>query len=295
MSVNSFIPQIWHAGLLRELENVHVFSSLTNKNYEQDSKNAGSVIINQISNPSVSTYSDASGITFEDIQTSSQTLNLDQEKYWAYRLKNLDKIQSKDGGALMQQAMQGAAYAVNDTLDAAIAAKYSDAGIKEGSGGGALGTSSVPINITADGSGTSTKVVDWLSALARRMGEANVPGSQEKTVVVPYWLEQKMVKAKILDARGIDNNGTYANGKISTAYGFTLKSSNNVSNNGTNYRVMAGNTNCITLAMQLDRIKAGERDEYFEDYIAGYVVYGLKTIRADQLLCSIVTEGTEGA
>ena len=58
---------------------------------------------------------------------------------------------------------------------------------------------------------------------------------------------------------------------------------------------MAGNTYCITLAMQLDRIKAGERDEYFEDYIAGYVVYGLKTIRADQLLCSIVTEGTEGA
>lgn len=295
MSVNSFIPQIWNAGLLRELENVHVFRSITNKNYEQDSKNARSVIINQVSNPTVNDYDDTSGITFEDIQTTSQTMNLDQEKYWAIRLKNLDKTQSADGGALMQQVVQGAAYGINDKIDVALGLQYVNAGIKAGSGGGALGTAGTPINITADGSGTSTKVVDWLSALARRMGEGNVPDEMEKTLMVPYWLEQKMVKAKILDARGIDNKGTYENGKISTAYGFTLKKSNNVSNNGTNYRVMAGNTNCITLAFQLERIKAGERPEYFEDYVAGYVVYGLKTVRADQLLCSIVTEGTEGA
>lgn len=296
MSANSFMPQVWAGTLQRALEKLLGFNAITNRNYERDAQNANSVIINQVANPTINDYDPAVGVTFASAQTTSQTLLIDQKKDFAYTVNNIDAAQCRDAGELMQALMQGAAYAINDTKDQAIAAKYSDAGIKGGlpTAANGLGTSSNVIEITVDGGGSSVKVIDWIGRVARRYGESNAPQSMPRTLFIPFWLEQKLVMAKLLDIRGVSNDGTFASAQIRQLYGFNIVVSNNVSYSGTDYRVMAGNTNCITFAEQIARIKAGERDEFFENYVAGLYVYGLKTVRSDQLLLSYVKEGVEG-
>jgi len=294
MSTNSFIPTIWIASLLRVLPKSLVYRAITNENYKKDVNNTDSVVINQIGTVSTEDYVQANGITFNELQTTGQTMLLDQKKDFGIYVDDVNYAQVANGGALMDAAMAEAAYSFNDGVDQALAAEYANAGIIGGSGASALGTSASPLEITVDGGGTSTKVRDWIGTLNRRCKEANMPDGMEKTLIIPPWLEQKMINATLIDNRGVDNNGTYENGKITKVQNFTIKVSNNVSSSGTTYRVMAGNSNCIAFADQVKRIKYGERSAQFEKFVAGLYVYGYKTIRADQLLCSQVTEGTEG-
>jgi hypothetical protein len=295
MSYKSFIPQIWVAKLLPILRNNLNFQTITNRDYEGEIKAGGdSVVINQMSAPTVGTYTNASGVTFEDLATVEQTLLIDQQKYFAFDVNDIDKAQAKDGGALMAKGISEGGYALQEVVDIAIASKYGDAGIKNGSGGGALGTTSTPLEITVDGGGTSVKVSDWLGRVARRATEGKMPDNLPKSLIVPPWLHQKMVSDKLLNPRTVTNDGTYVTGEVQQAYGLNISVSNNVQTVSTRYQVLCGNRNSITIADQITHVEPGRRESYFRDFIKALYVYGIKTVRADQLLLSQVYEGTEG-
>lgn len=294
MSYNSFIPTVWNASLLMALRNVHHFKVLTNDDYEKDAKNARSVVINQIDDVTISDYDRANGVSFSEAQTSSQTLDLDQEKSFGKYVNSIDKAQCANGGEIMQKIMQSAAYGFQDLVDTQLAAEYANAGIVGGADEAAIGVAGTPIEITVDGGGSSIKVIDWLGRLERRYHDAKCPMDAPRYLVIPPWLKQKMVQAQLLDVRGFDNKGTFENGKVTEVFGFGIRVSNNVSNSGGEFRVMAGNRNCITFAEQIMETQAGRRSGHFEDYIAGLYVYGYETIRPDQLMCSIIEEGAEG-
>jgi len=295
MSWNSFIPQMWIAKTLPILKNNHNFAALTNRDYEGEIRNGGdTVVINQISSPSVGDYVKATGVTFEDLSSTSQSLLIDQQKYFAIQVDDIDKAQVANGGELMAKGIEHGTYEFLDLRDQAIAAEYSKAGIFGGSGQAALGTTGTPLEITVDGGGTSVKVSEWLARLGRRAVEGKLPDSLPKSTIVPPWLHQKMVMDKIVNPRGVNNDGTYIQGEVQNAYGFNILVSNNVSDTSTKFRVMAGNRNCITLADQITRMEPGRRENFFKDYIKTLYVYGLKTVRPDQLMLSYVTEGAEG-
>jgi len=295
MSFNSFIPQWWAAKLLPILENKHNFKVLTNADYEGEIKAGGdSVKINQMSSPSIGSYDRVNGISFEDLSTTSQTLLIDQEDYFAIQVDDIDKAQVVNGGILMSEGVKAGGYEMQDKIDVALAAKYSDAGIIGGSGQGALGTAASVLEITVDGGGSSLKVSEWLARLGRRAYEAKMPDHLPKYVVVPPWLHQKMVMDKLVNPRGVNNDGTYIQGEVQFAYGFGIMVSNNVSYSSTDYRVMGGNRNCITLAQQITHMEPGRRESFFKDYIKALYVYGMKVVRPDQLMLSIVKEGAEG-
>ncbi len=295
MSIQSFVPTWWEAKLLPILQNSHVYKSLTNSDYEGLVKKYGdTVVINQTSTPSISDYDDDTGLTWEKIQSTSQSLLIDQQKSVSFYIDDVDKAQARDGGAILSKAIQDAGYKMADVIDVALAAQYSKAGIKEGSGAGNLGSASTALEITVDGGGSSVTVLDWLGRMERRAAEGNLPSGVPKSLIVTPWLHQKMVQANILNARGINNDGTYKSGEIQHAFGFNISVSNNVNYTSSKYRIMAGNRNCITMADQLTKMVAIEPEDYFRDAIKALYVYGLKTVRSDQLMCSVVTEGAEG-
>ncbi len=294
MSYESFIPQWWTSKLLPILENKHAYKLLSNTDYEGEIKAGGdSVVINQISTPTVSDYTNAGGVSWEELQTTGQTLLIDKQKSISFYVNDIDKAQAKDGGALMMKGLSQAAYEVNDVVDIQLAALYGDAGIIGGSGAGALGVVGTPLDITVDGNGSTVTVMDWLGRMARRAAEGKLPDSQPKTLIVPPWLHQKMVQANILNARGVNNDGTFKTGEIQNAFGFNISVSNNVYNSSSKYRVMAGNSNCITFADQITEMEAVRREDYFSDGIKSLYVYGYKVVRPDQLMMSVLTEGTE--
>lgn len=296
MSFNSFIPQIWVAKMLPILKNQHQFKLLTNRDYEGDVKPGGSVVINQVSSPQVNTYDRTNGITFQNLNTTSQTMSIDQEKEWSIQVDDIDKVQVANNGELMAKAIEQGAYEYEDSVDLALAAQYVHAGILgTGTGtGGDIGTSASTLEITVDGGGSSLKVSEWLARMERVAIENKLPAGIPKFMIVPPWLHQKMVMDKLVSPRGVNNDGTYKTGEVQFAYGWGISVSNNVSYSSTKYRVLAGNRNCITFADQLYKMEAGRREAFFKDYIKVLHVYGMKTVRPDQLMLSYVSEGAEG-
>ncbi len=296
MSFGSFIENLWVARLLSPLRKKHSFMALTNRNYEGEVQGGGSsVTINEISDASISDYTDSAGVTFERANMTGQTLLIDQQKSFSFDVSDIDMAQAKDSGELMNKLMESASYGIQNAKDIKLGSLYASAGIV-GNGSttsGHLGTSAVPLEITADGGSTSIKPSEWLSRMLRRMEDANVPVDMLKiSAIVPPWLRQKMILEKIL-LRGVINDEDFRTGKIDEAMGFRILTSNNISTSTTKYRVLAGNPNCMTLADQIAKVEVGRRESYFRDFVKGLYVYGVKVIRPDQLLLTYVTEGAE--
>lgn len=294
MSVDSFIPVLWAGELLMQLQKASVFAAaLTNRNYEGEISGAGDTVkINSFGSIDIGTYA-GTDITFQDLDTTEQELVIDQQKYFAFSIDDVDGAQVKNKGALRSAAMQEAAYGLRDTLDQFLAAKHTDAGIKGGSGTSALGTTASAIEITADGGGSSVKCSAYLSRIARRFDDANVP-MEGRRLVIPPWFHQKCVLEKLYGINDTTNDDTFANGRVARTFGLDLYMSNNVTTSGTSYRLLGGNTRTITLAEQIVKTVAGSHEKKFSDFVKGLHVYGAKVIRADQLLLGVVTEGAEG-
>ena len=57
MAVTAFIPELWNARLLYNLEKAHVASNFVNKDYEGEIKNLGDTVhINKIGPVTIKTY-----------------------------------------------------------------------------------------------------------------------------------------------------------------------------------------------------------------------------------------------
>jgi len=78
MSVKNFIPELWAGTMIRELEKVHVFGSLVNRNYEGEIRRAGDTVhIPGIGAIDVNSYSGS--VTYQDIEDASTTLTIEQK------------------------------------------------------------------------------------------------------------------------------------------------------------------------------------------------------------------------
>lgn len=290
MSINHYIPVIWESALLSSLKKSHVMLNLTNNNVKVDS--GKSVKIISTDSVDVSNYTKYTDITFQTPQDSEQTFIMDQNKYFALNIDNIDKFQMVDYNELRSEMMKNSAYAIMDTIDQFIAAKYSDAGIFGGSGNQDLGTEAAPLDITADGNGSTVKASVLLSRLHRRLDDNNVP-FEDRKLVVPSWLMQKFVLEKLTGFNDVSNDETYSRGRVAQISNFSVLQSNNVSNNGTNYRPLCGVPSAISFHKQIEEINVGNKEKQFGDYMKGLVVYGAKVVRADALAAPVLTEGTE--
>jgi len=74
------------------------------------------VKINQIGVVTVRDYDSSYIDAPEDLDGEQQHLVIDQQKYFNFRIKNVDDAQTKP--KLMDTAMRRAAYAMNDVIDA---------------------------------------------------------------------------------------------------------------------------------------------------------------------------------
>src|SRR4051794_18613646 len=116
MSIQRFKPEIWSAKLLVALrkELVYAGPGMLNRDYEGDIKGAGSMVrITSISDPTVNTYvPNVTSITPEELTDAQRNLVIDQFKYWAFKVDDVDAAQA--AGSVMSEAMSRAAYKVAD-------------------------------------------------------------------------------------------------------------------------------------------------------------------------------------
>lgn len=263
MSVSNFIPTIWSAKIFQELEKAHILVPLCNRDYEGEITSYGDTVkINSVGSISIDNYvPNSTEIDPEQLDSAQAVLEIDQAKYFAFYLDDVDNAQTKP--KLMGEAMRKAAYALADTADGHIASLHSDAGI----------------SITA-GNTQSDDVIPLLSELSRRMSENNVPQAG-RWLVVPPWFQAKLVLAQVVEeTQNITSDDALRNGWVGRCFGFDVYMSNNLNEVATTpqHNLLAGTNRAISFAEQVVKLEAYRPEDAFSDAVKGLHVYGAKVI-----------------
>jgi len=282
VSISRFVPAVWAANLLVALQKSHVFAQagVVNRDYEGEIAQFGDTVhITSISDPTIGTYTaNSTTITPEELTDARRTLTIDQAKYFAFQVDDIDRRQAR--GDVINQAMSRAAYKLRDVFDAYIAGLYTQA-----QAANALGT----ISVTA---GTPTDAYDKiLVPLKVKLDEANVP-IEGRWVVVPPWLHGRL----LLDGRFIKANesadpSTLRNAQIGRAAGFDIMTSNNSVNVvGDDYSVMAGTDMAISFAEQIASVEAYRPQSSFSDAVKGLHLWAARVIRPEGIATAVASQ-----
>ncbi len=123
----SFIPEIWASVPLGVLEKslVYAQAGVVNRDYEGEIRAGGDTVhIRSISDPTVSSYTKNSTVTYETLTDADRQLRIDQQKIFSFSVDDIDEAQAS--GAL-EQALTQAAYKLRDTADQYVAGLYTGA------------------------------------------------------------------------------------------------------------------------------------------------------------------------
>ena len=283
MSLATFTPEVWSQELLMALEKAQVIAAdgVVNRDYEGEIAQAGDTVhINSISDPTVATYTPGSTtITPEDLTSAQQSLVIDQSKYFAFKVDDIDKRQNS--GNVMTKAMQRAAYKMRDTTDI-----YVEALLRAGvASANALGTVAVA---TASPTAFYDNVLVPLSVL---LDEANVP-TEGRYCLLPAWCHGRLLRDdRFIRADASGKAAASANGIIGEAAGFTLRKSNNLPIvTGDDYSVIAGVPDACSFADQISQVEAFRPESSFSDAVKGLHVYGAKVTRPDCIATAAVSK-----
>ena len=271
MSVANFIPTLWSARLLAHLDKAHVYAALVNRDYEGEIKNYGDTVkVNQIGDVTIKNYVKGQDIDDpEELNGDQQELKIDQAKYFNFSIDDVDNAQTNP--KLMDEAMQRAAYGMNDTTDGFLANLMAVGAINNGDN---LGSDDVPLVPTAE------TAYDMLVDLGTDLTEKNVP-TMGRWVVVPAWFHGLLLKDKRFVGNGTDyNKALIEGGEVGVAAGFKVNLSNNVPNTtGTKYKIIAGTNAAASFAEQILKTEAYRPEKRFSDAVKGLHVYGAKVFQ----------------
>lgn len=270
MAIQNFIPTIWSARLLDHLDKRHVYLNLLNRNYEGEIRNFGDTVkINQLGDVTVKDYTGEDIDDPEDLKGEQQTLTIDQAKYFNFAIDDVDNAQTNP--KLMDKAMERAAYAMNDVVDA-FAANLLAVNVHADN---MIGTDDAPIVPTAQ------TAYDYLVDLGVKLTEANVPMAG-RWVVVPAFFHGLLLKDDRFVGNGTDyNKAILEGGEVGAGAGFTIYVSNNVPNTeGAKYKIIGGTEEAGSFAEQILKTEAYRPEKRFSDAVKGLHVYGAKVLQS---------------
>lgn len=128
MAVDTFIPEVWNANLITAINKSLILGDpgvFINTNYEGDISDAGDTVhIGTLADPVIKDYvKNVTVINPDTLTTTDQTFVIDQSKYYAIEIDDIDKRQAIKGGSLLTQGATRAAYQLKKTADTFIGAR----------------------------------------------------------------------------------------------------------------------------------------------------------------------------
>ncbi|GAA0638200.1 P22 phage major capsid protein family protein [Kutzneria viridogrisea] len=289
MSITRFRPEIWSAQLLVALRKKLVYAgpAIVNRDYEGEITQAGDTVrITSISDPTIGTYSpNSTVITPEELTDAQRTMVIDQAKYFAFFVDDVDARQAK--GNVMPEAMRRAAYKLADVVDQYVAALFTGAPTAN-----TVGSTGSPISLA-----TPTDAYDKvLVPLDARLTKANVPTEGRYVVVSPEFKAALRKDNRFIRVNESGDGGdALRNGNIGRAAGFDIYESNNTPvPTGTVQALTAGTNMAISFAEQINKTEAYRPESKFADAVKGLALYGAKLVRPECLAVAYVDGSTAG-
>lgn len=273
MAITNFVPELWSAQLLVALEKSLVYAApgVVNRNYEGDIAQYGDTVhITNLVDPTIGTYTAHTDITVEDVDDGTQALTIDQSKYFAFEVDDIEARQAR--GTVLPEQARKAAYKLRDVADQYVATQMA-AGVDAG-------------NVIAEKTYTSANAYDALVDLAVLLDEDDVPDEGRFVVVTPAFHGLLRKDDRFIAAGDAQGAAVRTNGVIGEAAGFSVRKSNNAPDGpgvGAGKLIIAGSEIATTYAEQIAKTEAVRRELRFADMVKGLHLYGSKVVRPTAL------------
>lgn len=283
MAVDTFIPEVWASQLLIALQARYVFAQggVINRDYEGDIAAYGDTVhIGSLTAPTVATYTkNSTSISPATLTTTDQTLLIDQSKYFAFEIDDVDKRQVRNDGDLMAKAAFLAAQELVKTTDAFLSG---------------LMTTNAGAVLTAQDVATADAAYLLVRNLRVKLDKANVPTDGRFLIVSPEFYALILGDPRFIDASKYGTNAPIMNGEVGRIVGFSVIVSNTLpaGTAGTSPEVsnfvVAGHSMATTFADQINSIEAYRPQDSFSDALKGLHLYGAKVVRPEALaVCDV--------
>ena len=275
MAITHSLRTIWAPAVLEALQKSLVYGRMFNQDYSGVASSGNAVKVSALNDATINDHTRNDAISWEALTDSIQTLDIDQEKYFALMIDDLDNIQTAPN--LLGAATRNAVYGIRDTIDQFLVSKLAAGTIVAG-----LGTSATPLEIN------SSNIEATLRLIARRLDDAKVPRAQ-RYIIVPPWAVEDLVQANITAAT--NNTEEMASGMVGRYAGMSVLVSHNVPNvSNAKYQIYAGSTVSQTMAVAVENVESMRLESYFADGVRGLVAYGALVTRPAALVKSFWNE-----
>lgn len=260
MSVQTFIPVVWEARLLANFHKASIADVITTKPTEIK---GNKITFNKVGAVAVKDYTGS--VTFDDIATSSVDVNMNQQKYFAFKVKDVDKVQA--AGDLVDAHTAEAGATLQETVDGYVLGLYT--GVHADN---AIGDDVTPIALD------KTNVYDYIVDLGTKLNKKKVPKADRYVVVNSDALGLLSKDDRFTSTPNVLENGVVEGQKIN---GMQVVVSEEIANVSGKLKIMALHQSAIGYGKQIDDMEAMRLESDFADGIRGQLVYGSSVLRPE--------------
>lgn len=260
----------------RNFDKQSVWYDLVNHKYEKEVKNQGDrVVIYQAGNVGLKDYVKGQDMVFEDPDGNKIEVVLDQQKYYAFTLEDIDVKQSTIKGLGEMYVARGQ-HEFTMAKDAFISTKIWDGLTEE--------------NKLTTGSFTKDNAYNVLTRLAARLHwvgalKTNGKGYDGKN---PWLVVDPDLMGVILEApqttKATDaGDKTTREGAVARLAGFDIKVSNAGDEEATTRKIIAGTTEAFAFVEQIAKTQVGRAENRFATKYSALHLYGGDVIQEKAL------------
>jgi len=283
MAAGDFNPEIWTKDVLKNWDENFPIVNCTNQEHEKDVKGDGdTVIVFVVGDITVNTYSGT--VTYETPSQGNESMALDQDKYWAFNVPDIDKVQSKPNIRKLYTKRADVAYKRNVEqylLGASIVAAIGNE-VKAQTTGGDFSKL------------TSSNVYTVLNRARRLMEDDNTWIDGEMWLSVPPVVTEMIRNSTELTHATEKADEFIKSGTVTKLAGWNLLQVDvgNMQGAGSDadpYHMIGGNKDGINFVQQIKEMEGIRRDGSFATGVRGLFVYGAKVFTQNTNAVCVVT------
>ncbi|MBQ7779970.1 MAG: hypothetical protein IJ404_05690 [Clostridia bacterium] len=267
-TVQHFQRTVWSASILRSLDTITSLRKHCNFQYEKDTKNAKEVKILGVTRPTIHTYVSGTPLERESAGDTSQTLVLDQFKYFNFEVEDIDRAQSQNGlmEALTDEASKGLALEGD---------KYVAEVVKQAADAGEISVSASVITLT--NSNAMASVEEGFATLYEHNCSVHDAFYLEVAPRVFTTYRQQLTELSTNNPEILKKGAV---GKINNAY--VCIENCLAEADGAYYNILR-TEKAVAFAEQIESVEAYRPEDAFTDAVKGLYVFGAKIVRPEEI------------